>query len=88
MAHVSEPHPLPPAWLELAAQVNSRTTFGDAGVRDPAHPCEGFEPVKNPDWLGVDVRAPGGGDCDSDGHYLCSSCEHLSDQRIDDLVDA
>lgn len=36
--------------------------LGDAGVRDPAYPCDAYEPGE-----------PGRGDCESDGHYLCYS---------------
>ena len=75
---------LPSAWQELVAAVNGRTTFGEAGVRDPDNVCEAFEPVSEPDWLGLVCRAPGGGDCDIDGHYLCGSCERLSDRTIAD----
>ena len=70
-----------------ALPVNGRTSFGDAGVRDPDNPCDFFEPVDNHDWLGMEVRAPGGGDCQSDGHYLCSRCVRLSDQRIAELLE-
>jgi hypothetical protein len=66
------------AWADLVETVNGRVAFGQAGVRDPEHPCEMFAPVANPDWLGLEVRAPGNGTCDSDGHYLCGSCLHLS----------
>lgn len=46
------PPPLSPAKLEAR--------FGQAGVRDPDNPCDGFEPGE-----------PGeeGGDCYTDGHY-------------------
>jgi hypothetical protein len=38
---------------------------GQPGVRDPEHPCDVFTPGE-PD-----------GDCESDGHYVCSECRHL-----------
>lgn len=42
-----------------------RLTFiGQAGVRDPDHPCEGFTPGEPR------------GDCQTDGHYMCHECEH------------
>lgn len=55
-------------WEELCAHVNGLTTLGDPGVRDPEHPCEEF------DGRSYD----GAGACDSDGHYLCVECSHLS----------
>lgn len=56
-------------WQNLCEQVNGRPgLFGTVGVRDPDGPCELF------DGLGYD----GGGDCMSDGHYLCTECSHLS----------
>ena len=75
------------AWAELVESVNGRTLFGQAGVRDPEHPCAEFDPVENPDWLGLEVRAPGDGTCDSDGHYLCGSCLHLSRRGKLDRLD-
>lgn len=69
---------LPTAWRELVAQVNGITEFGLAGMRDPGAPCASFDPVENIDWTGLYVRAPGHGRCDSDGHYLCRGCSHLS----------
>lgn len=59
--------PLP--WANLIERLNGRAGFiGTAGVRDPEHPCEVF------DGEGYD----GGGDCLSDGHYLCVECSELS----------
>lgn len=75
------PHPI--AWLELEASVNGRTYFGQAGVRDPDSPCELFAPVSGIDWLGIRITADGTGDCDSDGHYLCNGCMHLSARSIE-----
>ncbi|MCR9252316.1 MAG: hypothetical protein NXI20_17960 [bacterium] len=41
--------------------------------------CTGFEPRK---------KKPGDyDDCDSDGHYLCFKCCHLSEQRRKELLD-
>ena len=55
-------------WNELVAFVNNMTTVGQVGVRDPDSPCEAF------DSRGYD----GTGDCDSDGHYMCTECSRLS----------
>lgn len=78
----------PATWLELEARVNERTMFGQPGVRDPEAPCEVFDPVEDIDWLGLRVAAPGDGDCDSDGHYLCYGCAHLSARRRAELTDS
>jgi hypothetical protein len=80
-------HSYPPEWRELYESVNGRTMFGQRGVRDPEHPCEMFDPVDDIDWLGLSIEAPGTGSCDSDGHYLCNGCSHLSMRRIEEIVD-
>jgi hypothetical protein len=38
--------------------------FGQAGVRDPDHPCDDFSPGEPR------------GQCMTDGHYMCLECEH------------
>lgn len=68
---MSRPKPPPPAWAELEASINGRTTFGMLGVRDPDAPCEGFTPGD-----------PGAGRCDTDGHYLCWDCEEMSRSAV------
>lgn len=48
---------------------------GVAGERDPACPCDEFEP------------GDPGGDCYGDGHYLCNECEKykpLTDEETED----
>lgn len=45
------------------AQV-TREGFGVTGIRDPEHPCTAFVE-------GVPDR---GGDCETDGHYVCDEC--------------
>lgn len=55
-------------WNELYAHANGRTTLGEVGVRDPEYPCSEF------DASGYD----GYGNCQSDGHYLCTECSKLS----------
>jgi len=45
--------------------------LGQAGVRDPDHPCVEFEP-----------GSPAGGDCMTDGHYLCAECVQALPRRI------
>jgi hypothetical protein len=62
---------LPPAWAELAAHVNGRTEFGMKGVRDPDAVCDEFEPGES-----------GRGHCDTDGHYMCKECEHMSRHAV------
>jgi DNA-directed RNA polymerase subunit RPC12/RpoP len=55
-------------WSRLVAFVNGRRIIGP-GVRsiDQDDNCTAFEP-----------GAPGHGDCESDGHYMCLECELLS----------
>jgi hypothetical protein len=60
---------LPLAWEELHRLVNGEPGYeGAIGVRSAEYPCTEF------DGRGYD----GGGDCMSDGHYLCVECSHLS----------
>lgn len=64
-----ERKPYPPAWEALYRAVNGLPgVFGAVGVRDPDYPCEAY------DAQGYD----GTGKCDSDGHYECKNCSHLS----------
>lgn len=78
---------LPIAWREMVHNLNGDTLFMSAGVRDPEAPCEAYEPTKNPDHLGLRITAPGNGRCDSDGHYLCVGCVHLSAHSIEERTD-
>lgn len=58
-------------WENLRRYVNGQPPlllFGAVGVRDPDNPCESY------DARGYD----GSGRCDSDGHYECVNCSHLS----------
>jgi hypothetical protein len=60
---------MPAGWQQLVEEVNGRPgILGAVGVRDPEGVCEAF------DGKGYD----GTGRCDSDGHYLCTECSHLS----------
>jgi len=45
--------------------------FGKPGIRDSDHPCSGFEPGD-----------PGTGSCDTDGHYMCLECKHMSRSAV------
>lgn len=47
-----------------AARAAEAQQLGAKGVRDPAHPCEQYEP-------GEPLFAAG---CETDGHYLCPGC--------------
>ena len=67
------------AWKLLEHEVNGRAVVGMLGVRDPEFPCDEYQPTDNVDLLGMRVTAPGDGLCDSDGHYLCVGCVHLSE---------
>jgi len=73
---------LPQRWAELVDNVNGRTRFGQRHVRDPEAPCEMFEPVDGFDFMGTTIFANGDGDCDTDGHYLCVGCVHLSERAM------
>jgi hypothetical protein len=55
-------------WNALCAEVNGHPPIGTPGVRDVEFPCAEY------DGLGYD----GDGRCDSDGHYECVRCSHLS----------
>lgn len=55
---------------------------GIQGIRDSDNPCELYTPTIDADFLGLRLTAPGGGSCDSDGHYLCGGCIHLSDRSV------
>jgi len=65
---MADPTELPASWRALIEEVNGRASFGAVGVRDPQFPCEGY------DGKGY----AGHGRCDSDGHYMCLRCSHLS----------
>lgn len=67
-------------WAMLEAAVNGRTLFGGPN-RDPDAPCEVYDPTADADFMGG-LTASGGGDCDSDGHYLCKGCKRLSSRAI------
>ena len=74
------------SWRLLVAHANGRAVVGAVGIRDPEFPCEGYQPTESPDLLGLRVTAPGGGSCDSDGHYLCVGCRNLSDQGLAERI--
>jgi len=68
--------PVKSFWLALArfayrrwaaGKPITRPPLGSPFVRDPAHPCAGFEPRK---------RELGDWDCQNDNHYLCDECAH------------
>lgn len=65
---------VPPVWRALVSELcGGRVPDGLPGIRDIDAPCEVFEPVGAPH-----ERAPGNGDCETDGHYICSECVHIS----------
>jgi len=65
---------VPPAWRAVVSELNGgRIPDGVAGIRDIDAPCEEFLPEGE--------CAPGGAafsDCETDGHYLCEECVHIS----------
>lgn len=80
---MANPFAVPAPWRTLVAFVNegsgSRIPDGTPGIRDVDAPCEAFEPAGEP-W----VRAAGNGDCDTDGHYICRECVHISRNAVEE----
>jgi hypothetical protein len=69
---------VPRAWRALVSEINGgRIPDGTAGVRDVDAPCDEFQPVGSPY-----VLSEGGGTCDTDGHYICSECVHISTAEV------
>lgn len=67
---------VPTLWRSLVWEVNGRDgriPDGEPGIRDVDAPCDFFEPAGAP-W----VYADGTGDCETDGHYICKECVHIS----------
>lgn len=60
----------PEAWRPLLAALHGVAKIGEPGIRDADSPCDVFDP-----------GTPGGGDCDTDGHYMCSECRHISERE-------
>lgn len=57
------------------AYKRGRIPVGLPGHRDPDNKCREYFPVLKPS---------GKGPCESDGHYLCSECEWITQGRIDE----
>lgn len=71
---------IPPSWRALIEALNGpppRVPDGTPGVRDVDAPCEDYQPAGAP-WK----DAPGTGGCDTDGHYLCRECVHISEAAL------
>lgn len=54
------------------------TGIGVPGLRDKENICEWYSPIskhKNNRHLFI------GGDCDSDGHYLCKDCKNFNNDK-------
>jgi hypothetical protein len=49
-------------YRNIRERSKERLPVGTPGVRDPDLPCDAFRPGKP------------GGDCETDGHYLCEEC--------------
>lgn len=77
---------VPERWARLVAEINDQPKVGQPGVRDVDAPCDEYLPTGDPgpDWLGLRVTPSGYGSCDSDGHYLCVGCQHVSQRSIDE----
>lgn len=68
-----------PAWRELLREVNGgRPIDGVPGMRDPDAVCVDFDPIDD-----RGTYAAGDGRCDTDGHYLCRECRHISAQSVE-----
>lgn len=64
---------VPALWRGLYFEINSgagRVPDGITGIRDVDAPCEAFVLVES-------ERPDGGGDCETDGHYLCAECTRI-----------
>ncbi len=71
---------IPAPWRSLMISINDghtpsweRIPDGEPGIRDVDAPCSMFEPTGGPFDL-----ASGAGDCETDGHYICVECTHIS----------
>ena len=79
---------LPLAWQQLVDALNGRPTglVGMPFERDPDGPCEHYEPTyPTVAGLGLRWREPRRwrfGNCDTDGHYLCVECPHISGRAL------
>jgi len=86
---------VPPAWRLLMLQLNGadrgkdrfgRLLDGEPGIRDIDAQCDVYDPIEVPMSGTI-----GGGDCETDGHYLCadgtSVCRHIAQHVLDDRRD-
>ncbi len=74
MSRAAEQMAIPPVWRSLVNEINGgRIPDGEPGIRDVDAPCEVFDPVGT-----AFQTAPGTGDCETDGHYICAECVHIS----------
>ena len=68
-------------WIVLVEEVNGRTALGMDGIRDPDAPCEHYS-NGHPTLAGIGLSwvstRETWGDCNTDGHYLCVECPHMS----------
>lgn len=69
---------VPPVWRSLMNELNGgRIPDGEPGIRDVDAPCDAFQPAGKPF-----EPAEGNGDCETDGHYICSECVHISQRAM------
>lgn len=72
---------LPRSWALLVAELNGHPLVGTPGIRDIAAPCDHFD-SDHPTVAGLGLRwvskRTSFGTCDTDGHYLCVECSHMS----------
>lgn len=69
---------VPPIWRALVSEINGgRIPDGEPGIRDVDAPCDDFVPAGKP-WQ----DAAGDGACDTDGHYVCRECVHISQREL------
>jgi len=87
--------PVPPAWRLLMLQLNvaesgkdrfGRVLDGEPGIRDIDAQCDVYDPINVP--MNNTIT---GGDCETDGHYLCadgtSVCKHIAQHVLDERRD-
>ena len=66
---------VPEAWRALYAELNGgRVPDGTPGIRDQDAPCEHYDLDGS---LGAVFS-----DCETDGHYLCEECVHISARAL------
>lgn len=70
---------VPPAWRAVVSELNGgRIPDGTIGIRDLDAPCEEFLPHGAEPLHGMHTFS----DCETDGHYICEECVHISERAL------